>query len=112
MAATYDSVRAAFEWHLPPDFNMGTACADRHPASNPAVIDLGDDSAARTYNFGQVAELSNRLGNALRSCGVEAGDRVAVLLPQSIETALSHLAIYKIGAIAVPLSVLFGPDAL
>ena len=40
------------------------------------------------------------------------GDRVALLLPQSFETAIAHVAIYKLGAIAVPLALLFGVEAL
>ena len=40
------------------------------------------------------------------------GDRVAIILSQRPETALAHVAIYKLGAIAVPLSSAFGPDAL
>ena len=41
-----------------------------------------------------------------------AGDRVAILLPQRPETAIAYIAIFQMGAIAVPLSHLFGPDAL
>ena len=44
--------------------------------------------------------------------GIARGERVAILLPQSREVAESHIAIYKAGAIALPLAVLFGIDAL
>jgi acetyl-CoA synthetase len=40
------------------------------------------------------------------------GDRVAILLPQSPEVAAAHIAIYKLGGIALPLATLFGVDAL
>jgi acetyl-CoA synthetase len=43
---------------------------------------------------------------------VRRGDRVGILLPQRPETAIAHLAVYKLGAVAVPLFVQFGPDAL
>src|SRR5213079_2026730 len=56
--------------------------------------------------------LSNRCANALAALGIGRGDRVGVLLPQRPETAIAHLAIYKLGAVAVPLFVQFGPDAL
>ena len=44
--------------------------------------------------------------------GIRPGDRVAILLPQRPETAISHVAVYKAGMVAVPLFTLFGPDAL
>ena len=64
------------------------------------------------FTFWDLKGLSNRLANALRAYGIERGDRVGILLPQCPETALSHIAIYKIGGIAIPLFTLFGPDAL
>ena len=62
--------------------------------------------------FGELSDDSNRLANALGGLGVAPGDRVGIVLPQRPETAVAHLAAAKLGAIAVPLSVLFGPDAL
>ncbi|HZD06012.1 MAG TPA: acyl-CoA synthetase, partial [Longimicrobiales bacterium] len=66
----------------------------------------------REYTFGHLAELSNRLANALGGLGITKGDRVGVVLPQRVEAGLTHLAVYKLGAIALPLSGLFGPEAL
>src|SRR5262249_33712530 len=57
-------------------------------------------------------DTSNRLANALVAHGVGRGDRVAILLPQAPEVAAIHVAIYKLGAIALPLASLFGVDAL
>ncbi len=48
----------------------------------------------------------------LRAQGVSRGDRVAIFLPQAPEVAAAHMAIYKLGAIALPVAILFGPDAL
>jgi len=62
--------------------------------------------------FGALTNLSNRLANALRGLGIEAGDRVGIVLPQRLETGAAHLATYKLGAVAIPMSVLFGPQAL
>ena len=60
------------------------------------------------------AERRARTGSRTRSphAASQAGDRVALILSQRPETALAHVAIYKLGAIAVPLSSAFGPDAL
>ncbi len=108
---TYDALRADFVWRIPPDFNIGVACSDRHPRDAVALVDCGADPP-RDYTFGQLSDLSNRLGNALRHLGVGAGDPVGIVLPQRVETGIAHLAIYKLGAIAIPMSGLFGPQAL
>jgi acetyl-CoA synthetase len=55
---------------------------------------------------------ANRLSNALAGLGVKRGERVAIILPQRPETAIAYIAIFQMGAIALPLSHLFGPDAL
>ena len=62
--------------------------------------------------FGWLSETSNRLANVLRAHGVERGDRVAILLPQTPEVAAAHVAIYKLAAVALPTALLFGPDAI
>src|SRR3712207_5854558 len=66
----------------------------------------------RRVTFGELSDDSNRLANALRSRGVGEGDRVGIALPQRPETAVAHIAVYKLGAIAVPLSTRFGPEAM
>jgi acetyl-CoA synthetase len=73
---------------------------------------VADGEPARRYSFGDLAVLSNRFANVLRGLGIGAGDRVGVVLPQRVETLISHLALYKLGAVAVPMSVLFGYEAL
>jgi acetyl-CoA synthetase len=109
---TYEQLRADFRWDLPARFNMGTACADLQPPATLALIEALPDGRTREHTFGELAERSNRLANGLAGLGVEQGDRVGIVLPQRVETGLAHLAIAKLGAIAVPLSGLFGPDAL
>ena len=94
---------------------MGVDVADRWAAvdpERPAVIDVlpGDRVAVLTH--GGLRERSNRLAHALRARGVRPGDRVAVLLQQGANVPVAHCAIYKLGAIALPLASLFGADAL
>jgi acetyl-CoA synthetase len=110
--AGYEELRRGFRWDLPASLNLGVACADRQPPEALALIEVAPDGSRRELTFGRLAELSDRLANGLRARGVQAGDRVAIVLPQRVETGLAHLAIYKLGAIAVPLSGLFGPAAL
>jgi acetyl-CoA synthetase len=109
---TYDDLRARFAWELPARFNMGVACADRHPADDLAMIDVRADGERAEYSFGDLARLSSRLANGLHAIGIGEGDPVGIVLPQRIETGLAHLALYKLGAVAVPMSILFGPQAL
>ncbi|WP_244458493.1 acyl-CoA synthetase [Roseomonas fluvialis] len=95
-------------------FNIAVACCDRW-ADGSGRIALVHESAGgdvERITFDALRVASARLGNVLRARGIGVGDRVAVLLPQGPEAATAHLAIYRIGAIAVPLFQLFGPDAL
>ena len=109
---TYESLREGFRWPAPRAYNIGADVCDRQPRAAPAVLVSDGRKVTRQVTFGELSEVSNRLANALGALGVRPGDRVAVLLPQRPETAIAHIAIYKLGAVAVPLSVLFGPDAL
>src|SRR5438093_742232 len=112
VATRYADLVAGFVWEIPERFNMGIACCDVQPSAAPALVCVSPDGSSREYSFGEIAEYSNRVANALRGLGVARGDRVGVVLTQSLETCIAHLGIYKLGAVAVPMSVLFGPDAL
>ena len=89
------------------------AC-DRHAdgTGRRALVWEPEDGAAETYSFDDLRRLSARMAGGLRALGVEAGARVALMLPQTPEHAIAHLASFKLGAVSVPLSRLFGPDAL
>jgi acetyl-CoA synthetase len=114
-APTYDAMRAAFRWKVPPRYNIGVDACDRHAATTPDAIALifeREDGSVRRYSFADIKHLSNRLANALAAHGVVRGDRVGILLQQSPETAIAHIAAYKSALIAIPLFVLFGEEAL
>lgn len=108
-------LRARFSWPTPDTYNIAEEVCDRWARADPdrlALIHPRPGRAPRTYTFGELARLSNKLANALRGAGLERGDRIAVLLGQVPETLLVHLAAYKLGAIVVPLFTLFGEDGL
>ncbi len=114
-AESYEAARAGFRWRIPASYNIGVDVADRHAARDPraaAIIDLDPSGAVTRYSFGDLARLSNRLANLFVAHGLERGDRVGILLPQTVETAVAHIAAYKAGLVAVPLFTLFGEDAL
>jgi acetyl-CoA synthetase len=112
--STYEEMMRRFRWEVPQRFNIGTAVADFWAAREPqrtAILDL-QGGALTTVSFGELRANSNRLASSLRKAGVARGDRVVILLPQMAEVVVSHVAIYKLGAVALPLASLFGADAL
>ena len=110
----FDSVCQNFQWQVPEFYNIAQAVCDKHLDIKDQIALYYENASGltRTYTFGDIQRLSNRLANAFSGLGIKAGDRIAIVLPQRVETALAHLAAYKLGAIALPLSVLFGQDAL
>ncbi len=111
----YDDVCRAFRWQLPARINIGVDVCDRWAAAEPrrlAIVHVRPDGRLDEISFGQLREASNRLANVLAAHGVKRGDRVAIFLPQAPEVAVAHIAIYKLGAVALPIALLFGPDAL
>src|SRR5215210_1635166 len=114
-APDYDSLVAAFRWRIPERYNIGTDVCDRWAAAEPgraAILEIGPDGRVATLAYGALRERSNRLANALRARGIGRGDRVAILLPQGAAVPIAHIAVYKLGAVALPLAALFGIDAL
>jgi acetyl-CoA synthetase len=113
-ADRYREVCAQHRWNVPADFNTATAVCRRyaHDRSRVALHWEDESGATATLTFYEVQEQANRLSNALAALGVGRGDKIAIILPQRPETAIAHIACYQLGAIAVPLSFLFGPDAL
>jgi acetyl-CoA synthetase len=114
MRDRYREVYDGFRWEVPARFNMAAACCGRHAEGHDRIALHWEDEngASATWSFRQLQEQANRLSNALSELGVGRGDRVAIVLPQRPETAIAHIACYQMGAVAMPLSILFGPDAL
>ena len=114
--STYQDIYDGFAWDLPDRFNVADACCYRHVrdgrGDDPALIYVRGDGAVQTYTFGHLAAYANRFANVLRHLGVGRGQIVAVHLPQTPEALIAHLGIQAIGAIALPLFALFGPDAM
>src|SRR5215469_9546614 len=106
--------RARHQWKILADYNVAVDCLDRHTdlRDKPALYYEDDEGRVETYTFGKMAELSRRFANAIAGLGIGRGDVVAVHLPQRPETAIAHMGLYRLGVIALPISKLFGPDAL
>lgn len=111
----YAQLHAEFRWQVPEDFNIAEACCGRWARQTPkaTAICFDSESGGRAqYSYAQLQRAANRLSNALLAQGVRRGHRVAILLPQRFETAVAHIALQQIGAVAMPLSLLFGAEAL
>lgn len=104
-AQTYETLAATFAWQIPERYNIGVDVCDKwaNGSGRLALIYEQRDGSATRYSFDDLKARSNQFANALRRSGVVQGDRVAIFLPQSPETAIAHLAAYKAGCIAVPL---------
>ncbi|MEE8350917.1 MAG: AMP-binding protein [Rhodospirillales bacterium] len=114
-AETYEQVTNAFTWEVPEFINMGVAVCDRHAdagASRTALILENENGDITEYSFQALKGLSNKLANLFVAKGLKPGDRVAILLSQSVEAGIAHIAAWKAGLISIPMFTLFGEDAL
>ena len=117
MVDRYASLYESFEWLVPTHFNIGHACCHRW-ANNPAdarkiaLFDEDPTGHREVWTYERLAATANQLANGLTRMGVKRGDRVALILGQRPETVVAHIATYSVGAVVLPLSSLFGPEAL
>ena len=113
-AQSWQELWEGFRWQVPARYNIARACCGRWAEDRSRFALYYEDEAGATsaWTFWDIQREANRLANVLAALGVMRGDRVAILLPQRPQTAIAHIACYQMGAVAVPLSHLFGPDAL
>ncbi len=117
----YAAIHKRFRWHVPAYFNMAQVCVRRW-ADNP---DTMKNIAVRAHtvparsqkpheilSYEHLASQANQLSHLLQKQGVKRGDRVAIVLPQRLETAVAYMAVLQMGAVAMPLSMLFGQEAM
>ena len=113
----YADLHGRFGWQVPRRFNMAAVCsrrwaADPATAQQTAVIATAPGQPDRHHSYAELAQQANRLSGALTAIGVRRGDRVAIVMPQRFETAVAYMAVLQMGAVGMPLSQLFGPEAL
>jgi len=114
----YEAVHRQFGWHVPVHFNIAEVCcsrwarSERHQNTTAIVAHHPSPQASQSWTFHDLQSAANRLSHELQKRGVKKGDRVAIVMPQRFETAVSYIAVLQMGAVAMPLSMLFGPDAL
>jgi len=113
-ATDFDQIYSQFQWSIPEYLNVANQVCERHQAQAQQIAVYYENAAGQraSYSFADLKKYSDQFANALRALGVGQGDRVAIVLPQTIETVVAHLAIFKLGAVSLPLAILFGPEAL
>ncbi len=115
LLSSYDDLVTNFHWQIPARFNIGRVIADDWALTHPDRVCLQHYSPDGTHlamRYGELAAHSSACAHGLKALGVKRGDRVALLLPQGFDAVIAHVAIYKLGAIALPLALLFGAEAL
>lgn len=114
---SYAAMHQGFRWAVPTHFNMAEVCSRRwggqpDAAARIAVITHRVEGQTSHHSYAELCAAADALSHVLVSLGVQRGDRVAIVLPQRFETAVAYMAVLQLGAVAMPLSMLFGPEAL
>ena len=97
-AKSYEALRAAFRWTIPERFNIGVAVSRpwaKADPDRPVIYWRRKPGEIDNLTAGALERRSNQLAHALGALGLARGDRVALVLPQSHQTAIAHVAIYK-----------------
>ena len=111
-AERYRSVCASHAWEVPERYNIAADVCDARRPEALAIVHEDPDGVVREVHWGELQSLANRAANLLAGLGVEKGDRVAVVLPPTPETAAVFFATWKLGAILLAMSVLYGDEGI
>ncbi|TBW36249.1 AMP-dependent synthetase [Siculibacillus lacustris] len=114
-AKSWDEIAAEFRWPRPTTYNIAVEVCERRAAASPdapAIVDARDEGRIEVWSYRRLSLAVHRLSNVLAATGIGRGDRVAILLPQSPDTVIAHLAVYALAAVALPLAEVFGVEAL
>src|ERR1700733_12058526 len=109
---SYEQACAEHHWDVPARYNIAADVCDRHPRDKLAMIHEDFAGNVRRLQWGELQDLSNQFANVLVAHGVQPGDRVAMLLPPTPQTAAAFFGTWKTGAILLSMSVLYGDEGI
>jgi acetyl-CoA synthetase len=109
---SYEEMCGSHRWEVPPRYNIAADVCDRQPRDKPAMVWESFDGSARELTWGELQDLANQAAHTLSAHGVARGDRVAVVLPPTPEAAALFFGVWKLGAILLAMSVLYGDDGI
>ena len=109
---SYEQACSAHRWVVPERYNLAADVCDKHPRDKPAMVWEHFDGSQRELTWGDLQDLANQAAHTLAACGVERGDRVAVVLPSTPEAAAVFFGVWKLGAILLSMSVLYGDESI
>src|SRR5436305_11470315 len=109
---SYEEARAQHRWSVPERYNIAADVCDRHAREKLAMVHEDFGGKVQRVSWGELQDDANRFANVLVSQWVEKGDRVAMLLPPTPETAAAFFGTWKVGAILLSMSVLYGDEGI
>src|SRR5438552_4461088 len=111
-SSSYEHACSSHQWFVPPRYNLAADVCDRHPRDKPAMVWESFDGSRRELAWGELQDMANQAAHTLAAHGIGRGDRVAVLLPPTPETAAIFFGVWKLGGVLLSLSVLYGDSAV
>ena len=117
----YAAMHQGLRWQVDEHFNIAEVCCRRWARAEASHADATKIIAVHAHKTGatgtfytylELQTAADALSHVLAGLGVQRGDRVAIVMPQRFETAVAYMAVFQMGAVAMPLSMLFGPEAL
>jgi len=109
---TYEEACAEHAWQVPERYNIAADVCDKHPRDKLAMIHEDPDGNVREVRWGELQDMANRFALRLLEAGVQRGDRVAMLLPPTPETAAAFFGTWKVGGILLSMSILYGDEGI
>src|SRR3954465_3866959 len=109
---SYEEACATHHWVVPPRYNIASDVCDKHPRDKLAMVWESFDGSYRELVWGELQDLANAAAHVLAELGVERGDRAAVVLPPTPEAAAIFFGVWKLGAILLSMSVLYGDESI